>query len=427
MLDESVAESMDISGVIAPGDRWKMSVGAVRVLLLTHSYSPEVSPPQRRWDSFVYVIRMAGWRVNVVTPRTVEQFDSTSSNRRLRSIEVGPHGEHIRSYPSMKKPSHIAGKIAKNIVDGALMLPRALLQARPSIVIATVPALPTMFIGFIVATIFRRPLLLEMRDAWPDLISDSRILRWKWLTRLAHGAVRAVQRRATVVVTVTDGFADILARDGVRAVQTIHNGISTRHFEPLHDRPKRTDAKLHVLYLGNLGESQGLESVILASTMVPEHVKLRIVGGGTASDRLRRYAEKIDARIDFQAPARGDALRSHYEWADTCVVSLRDDWASFNHTVPSKIYELLSLGCHITGIVKGEAAQIISDAAAGDIVDHDPIHIADLWRQLLTDKQKLDVGKTGRDWVFEKASLEKLGEKYVDLINGIITSEKKHG
>ncbi|WP_220094079.1 glycosyltransferase family 4 protein [Arthrobacter sp. AQ5-05] len=399
----------------------------MRVLLLTHSYSPEVSPPQRRWDSFVYVMREAGWKVQVVTPRVELRTGTTEPNRWIGRAEVGAHGEIIRSYASLRKPRTILGKLIKNALDGTLMLPRALLQARPSVVIATVPALPTMFVGFIVARIFRRPLLLEMRDAWPDLITDSRILRWKWLTRLAHWGVREIQRRATIVVTVTDGFAKILSREGVPAVRTIHNGISTRNFEVLPSPPKRNNSKLHVLYLGNLGESQSLESVILASTMVSDGIQVRIVGAGTASERLKRYAETIDANIDFRSPARGDSLRSHYQWADTCVVSLRDDWASFNHTVPSKIYELMSLSRHITGIVTGEAARIISDASAGDIVDHDPNHIADLWQQLYRDKQRTDVGTTGRDWVFENASLEKLGQKYVELISGMTGRERDRG
>lgn len=403
-----------------------MSVGAVRVLLLTHSYSPEVSPPQRRWDSFVYVMRQAGWKVQVVTPRAESRHARVLSEGRLGAVEVGAHGEIIRSFVSLRKPRTIVGKLIKNAMDGALMLPRALLQARPTVVIATVPALPTMFVGYIVATVFRRPLLLEMRDAWPELISDSRILRWKWLTRLAHWAVRTIQRRATTVVTVTDGFAKILSREGVTAVRTIHNGISTRNFEVLPTLPERTDSKLHVLYLGNLGESQGLESVILASTMASNDIQVRIVGGGTASERLKRYAESIDANIDFRPPARGNALRSHYQWADTCVVSLRDDWASFNHTVPSKIYELLSLRLHITGIVTGEAARIISGAAAGDIVDHDPNHIADLWQELYRDRQRTDVGTIGRDWVFDKASLEKLGQEYVELITDMTRRESGH-
>ena len=53
-------------------------------------------------------------------------------------------------------------------------------------------------------------------------------------------------------------------------------------------------------------------------------------------------------------------------------------------------------------------------------MDHDPEHIADLWRKLSMDRKNLQVGETGRDWVFEKASLEKLGEKYVALIGSII-------
>ncbi|MHA7244481.1 glycosyltransferase family 4 protein [Paeniglutamicibacter antarcticus] len=393
-----------------------MSRDAVRVLLLTHSYAPETSPPQRRWDSFVRIMRRSGWDVTVVTPRTARpglRTEPWSNGHR------GSHGEKIRTYFSLGKPQTIAGKVIKHAVDGAAMLPRALFQPRPNVVIATVPALPTLFIGFAIAKFFRRPLIIEMRDAWPDLISESRILRWRWLTALAHIAVRAVQRRAALVVTVTDGFAKVLERDGVAAVQTIHNGISTRNFEPLQPRPKAPTPKLHVLYLGNLGESQGLESVIKASTLACDHVELRIVGRGTATERLRRYAESIGAGVRFEPAVRGNALRAHYQWADTCVVSLRDDWKSFEHTVPSKIYELLSLGCHITGIVKGEAAQIIANASAGNIVDHDPQHIAELWKQLASDRHLVEVGTAGRDWVFEKASLEKLGEKYVQLINEV--------
>ena len=78
-----------------------MSVGAVRVLLLTHSYSPEVSPPQRRWDSFVYVMRQAGWKVQVVTPRAESRHAQVLSKGRLGAVEVGAHGEIIRSFVSL--------------------------------------------------------------------------------------------------------------------------------------------------------------------------------------------------------------------------------------------------------------------------------------------------------------------------------------
>lgn len=396
-----------------------MSVGAVRVLLLTHSYSPEVSPPQRRWDSFVYVMRQEGWEVSIVTPRSVAKVLGSEPVRPFSVEEIGQHGELIRTYPSIKKPRRISGKVLKNFLDGALMLPQALFQERPTVVVATVPALPTMFVGFIVSRVLRRPLIIEMRDAWPDLISDSRILKWRWLTESAHKGVRLLQRQATLVVTVTDGFAAVLLEDGVQKVRTIQNGISTRSFEPLPVGNPNSAEMLNVLYLGNLGESQGLESIIKASALTAGKVQLRIVGSGTAHDRLVRYASQIGAKVEFQDPARGEALRAHYLWADSCVVSLRDDWKSFSHTIPSKIYELLSLGKHITGVVKGEAAHIITSAGAGDIVGHDAEEIATLWKELAAQRERLDVGSSGREWVFENASLEKLGKQYVEIITCI--------
>lgn len=391
----------------------------MRILLLTHSYFPESSPPQRRWDSFVYVMQNSGWQVTVVAPGAGIGANGAFQRRHMRDGESGLYGEDVRRIPTFRKSSSIWRKVSKHLLEAAMMLPRALLSPRPNVVIATVPALPTMFIGFFVACLFRRPLILEMRDAWPDLFTDSRVLRLKWLTKLAHLAVGAVQRRAALVVTVTDGFGQVLVREGVRRVHTIPNGISTRNLVPLPHASSHSDSKLHVLYLGNLGESQGLESIIRASTLARNEVSVRIVGGGTASERLRRFSGNLNATIDFQVAARGDVVRAHYQWADTCIVSLRNDWSSFDHTVPSKIYELLSVGRHITGVVKGEAAHIISASEAGDIVDHNPTHIADLWRNLLADRQRLDVGVRGREWVLENASLEKLGEDYMDLVRSI--------
>ncbi|BCW49566.1 hypothetical protein StoSoilB13_19080 [Arthrobacter sp. StoSoilB13] len=40
----------------------------LRLMLLTHSYWPEHSPPQRRWLSLTREFRKAGWDVDVVAP-----------------------------------------------------------------------------------------------------------------------------------------------------------------------------------------------------------------------------------------------------------------------------------------------------------------------------------------------------------------------
>ena len=41
---------------------------SLRITLITHSYWPEQSPPQRRWTAMIKEFTHSGWNVDVVTP-----------------------------------------------------------------------------------------------------------------------------------------------------------------------------------------------------------------------------------------------------------------------------------------------------------------------------------------------------------------------
>jgi len=109
-----------------------------------------------------------------------------------------------------------------------------------------------------------------------------------------------------------------------------------------------------------------------------------------------------------------------YESADTCIVSLRDDWKSFEATVPSKTYEVLSIGRHVTAVVRGEAARIVKNAGGGDVVAWKPEAIATLWRDLAADRQRLRVGVSGREWVEKNANYPVLAQEYMMLITSLV-------
>lgn len=109
-----------------------------------------------------------------------------------------------------------------------------------------------------------------------------------------------------------------------------------------------------------------------------------------------------------------------YASADTCVVSLRDDWKSFETTIPSKTYEVLAIGRHVTGIVKGEAARILEESGAGDIVPCTPEAVAALWESLAEDRVRLIRNVDGRQWVKDHADYPLLASRYMDLVRGLL-------
>ncbi|MPZ04578.1 glycosyltransferase family 4 protein, partial [Micrococcus luteus] len=96
-----------------------------RLLLVSHSYRPERTPPARRWGAVVAALRSAGWDVDVVAPGGVRPF-------------AGPDGEHV--LPTPRLPLGEAGRngrFAEAVVHALLAIPRGMATRRPDVVVAT--------------------------------------------------------------------------------------------------------------------------------------------------------------------------------------------------------------------------------------------------------------------------------------------------
>ncbi|MEU3330835.1 glycosyltransferase family 4 protein [Glutamicibacter creatinolyticus] len=383
----------------------------MRVLLLTHSFWPDASPPQRRWGAFTRVFAAAGHEVDVITPQVCDV-----DHVKCASGQAPPDGVRVHRYRSIHKPHTMAGKLVKHVLDAISSVPRALRTPKPDVVIATVPAIPTLVVGFLVSRLRRVPFVLDLRDAWPDLLKDSQVLRGLWLEPVVSRVLKYMIDRSDLVVTVTQGFARRLASSGTRKTATVSNGVEVEKYET-DLRPVPRGDKLRVLYLGNLGRSQGLDLVIRAAGMMKHDVELRIVGQGTEKTRMEWLAAQLGVQVEFRDPVYGPRVLEHYVWADTCLVTLRADWNSFEHTIPSKLYELLLLNRHITGLVKGEAAQMIAGSGAGHIVEQSQEALSRHFRALHSERSLLEIGQAGSEWVRQYASLSALGERYLQEIS----------
>ncbi|GAB3526605.1 hypothetical protein GCM10027402_25570 [Arthrobacter monumenti] len=261
-----------------------------------------------------------------------------------------------------------------------------------------------------------------MRDAWPDLAIDSRVVAGG-IKDVVNRVILAIQERAQLVVTVTDGFAATLRQRGIERVLNVSNGVDTKSITEL-DPPSTNTSRLEVLYLGNHGESQRLETIIRASAIVGERMRLTMVGHGTRRPALMELALALDAPVEFHQSVPGRQVMEYYRRSDSCVISLRDDWKSFETTVPSKTYEVLATGRHITGIVRGEAAAMLLAARSGDVVAADPQEIAKLWTELAVDRERLNTKSSGRQWTQQHADLNVLAGEYQVAIVNLLTGKR---
>ena len=398
----------------------------VRITLLTHSYWPEQSPPQRRWTAMVKEFSHSGWEIDVVTPVAHYPFGRRALPRRMAGrpfqLQKGQFTEKILRVPYLRHGNSRAARLVDQCYSALLSIPAGMIVRKPDVVIVTAPGLPSLAAGYVLARLRGVPLIVEMRDAWPDLARDARLVQGSVKSVVEH-VVEFVQQRADLVVTVTEGFAETLRARGIRNVATVSNGL---HLDaiPVLDAPELERPVFEALYLGNHGESQRLDVAIRASALVGDSMHLHMVGHGTQRPALEKLARELKAPVTFHAPLHGEAMMERYASADTCLVSLRDDWKSFETTVPSKTYEVLAVGRHVTAMVRGEAARIVADAEAGDIVPSDPEAMAALWRSLAADRGRLVRNGDSRQWVKTHAEYEQLAGRYMELISELVSKPR---
>lgn len=285
----------------------------------------------------------------------------------------------------------------------------------------------SLLAGRALAKHFDIPLVAEMRDAWPDLVAHTPGLGspgslTSALKRRVHTFVTRMQRRADAVVTTTDTFASVLRARGIERVTVIRNGTDARRYRSIEVADSRSESALRALYIGTIGRSQGLESVIAAAARLRAlsiPIEVRLVGQGADVGRLRRMNQRLGSPVSIVGQVDGSQVIDHYRWADTTIVSLRD-WEPFSWTVPSKLYELLAAGKHVTGLIAGEAAAILSEAGAGDLVAPGDVGgLVALWTDLQRDRSKLLIGSGGRAWVEEHASYDHIAQAYLQLLDSV--------
>jgi len=406
----------------------------MHVLLLTHHFPPENAAPQRRWDAFGRRFAAAGHRVSVVCPPP--HYPSGRLRRAHRreygvgTTQVTEYGARVHRTAYLQHGSDIVSRTLDHLVaaaDAVRVAMRATRGHRPDVIIATAPGIPTIIAGRVLGSLLGRPVVVEMRDAWPDLVTHTPGLAGErgvrgLVKRTIHRVMTRWQQGADHVVTTTQRFADVLEGRGIARPSVIRNGTAVERYARIGPRDPDHE-ELRALYMGNLGRSQGLEHVIRVAARMREagvRIDVRIVGHGADASRLRRLNAALGDPVDLRDHVPATEVAGHYEWADTTIVSLRD-WHPFEWTVPSKLYEMLATGRHVTGIVGGEAAEIVADSGAGDVVaPGDEDGLAALWALLAADRRRLETHGPGRAWAVEHCDYDRLAARYLGVLDRVV-------
>lgn len=412
----------------------------MKILVISQYWAPENGVPQRRWSWLTKILIEAGHEVAVLAPPPhylrQQSFQEWAQHRQKRQGDIsekGPSGETIIRSGYLPGGMSITQKVVNqvSVAFGGLkkVLSRngAIHDFEPDVIIGTVPALPTAVVAYLASKRLRAPFIIDLRDAWPELLEYSNqwnasvgevSFRQKLLSKgplqlvifLTDWVLRTVYRRAHSIIVTSADLADQLRNNGSKmpSIVTIRNVFPP---ETSVDRSQRNPSRmnsLNVLYAGTLGRAQNLENALLAASIAKDagvDVNLRFVGAGAAREQLECTAIRLGLNAQFLVRQGADSLADHYLWADTALVHLTD-WEPLSRAVPSKTYELMNQRVHISGVVDGETARLITELKAGDVVPPErPDLLAELWCALAKDTSSTQVSGDSAEWLTAEREL----------------------
>lgn len=299
------------------------------------------------------------------------------------------------------------------------------------IILTPSPPLTIGLSAWLLGSARRVPFIYNVQEIYPDIAVSLGVLRNQHLIRAMEWLERFIYDRSRVIVVISEWFRRRLLEKGVPSekLHVIPNFVDTDFIQPL-DRlnefssSQSLNSQFVILYAGNIGLTQGFETIFAAAQKLRHLPDLRflIVGDGTRRAWLEnQLAQESLPNVSLLPYQPRSLVPQIYASSDLCLVPLKKGTAQ--ETFPSKIYTIMSAGRPVitSADPDSELTWVVGKANCGWAVPPDDpgalaasIEWAYRHRSILKEKEQ-----NGRRYVVTHHSRKAVVRQYDELIRQI--------
>lgn len=407
----------------------------MRIVVLCPHFAPDVAPTGAVMTRVVEELATRGHELEVVTslPWYREHRIERGYEGRLVRREDTPWGGITRLHPFPAEDKKDVARRAVAFVGftalAALFGSRVARRSHVDAVLAVSPPLTLGLAGAWVARLSGAGFVFNVQDVYPDAAVALGVLKSRRLIRLAHALERACYRRADAVTVLSEDMrANVAARTDVpERVRVIPNfvdpdAVRPQPIEGSYRREHGLVGKTVVMYAGNVGLSQALDTVIDTAAVLTYESDLVFVihGHGAARAGLEIRARGLP-NVVFVDPVPESRLSDVLSAADIHLVPLKRGLA--RASVPSKIYSIFAAARPVIASVDegSELARLVERAGAGLAVPpDDPEALAQaIARLAASSNDRREMGQAARKFIEGWASPSAVAERYETLFREV--------
>lgn len=305
------------------------------------------------------------------------------------------------------------------------------LRAGPTdIVMGTTPPIFQAVSAWIVAALRNRPLLLEVRDLWPEFAIGMGVLRNPLLIWLSRRLENFLYRRASHILVNSPAYRDYVITKGVprNKVTLICNGVNPDMFDPdargeSVRRKWNSQGSFVATYAGALGAANDIATLLRAADRLRDHQEIRfiLVGDGKEKQNLEAQARKMELpNVIFAGAHSKSEMPGILAASDVCVAILQNI-PMFKTTYPNKVFDYMAAGRPIVLAIDGVIRDVIEKSGGGIFVPPgDDETLAHSILQLSIDRDKAAaMGAAARRYVMKYFNRNDQAEQFALLLGRV--------
>ncbi len=347
----------------------------MHVFIITQYYPPEIGAAASRWGDFSKILVNNNHKVTVLceAPHYPLSNYYAGYKNSWSNIEKPKNNLTVirsKAYASNRKT------FFKKIFHYTVFAISAILNFRKvkkfDLLIVSSPPLFTGLVGIFIRSVYKKRFWLDIRDLWPDSALELGQLKKGFLYNCSKKLERKIYESAEGFIFPVPGFKKYLKSFpkiiSEKPMIELMNGVSKDFVLRSKSIKVIKDNKFTVLYSGNMGLAQDLETIIKSAELLKNHdIEFRFIGDGVKKTELKSLARMYENKIYFHESLSRDELIKYIKKASVCLVPLKEK-KIFESAIPSKMFEYMACEKPIILSVKGEAKKILELSNAGTAI-----------------------------------------------------------
>ncbi|MGI4789019.1 MAG: glycosyltransferase family 4 protein [Janthinobacterium lividum] len=410
----------------------------MRILFLTMYYKPDNAATGILMAELAEELALHGHDVRVIT--SMPHYSTNSIwpeyrgkwSKRERQGAILVH--RVWSYVPVHK-DRLLPRFFSYLSFTLLSASAGLLMPRPDVIVTPSPSPPLTngISAYLLGRLRGIPFISNIQDIYPDVAIRMGVMKSPAVIAAYKKLEKFVYAHSHAITVISEGFQRNLTAKGVPAdkISVIPNFIDAAFVSP---HPRRNDFsaeqgwddKFVVLFAGNVGMSQGLDTVLEAAGLLRDTPDLvfAIVGNGASKPALIAQVAAMGlSNVQFLPYQSYDHVPILYSSADVGLIPLRRGFS--NDSVPSKLFTIMGVARPVIASVDAhsETAEVIDESKCGVCIEpEDPKALAAAIISVFSDSKRAEeMGRRGRQYVEAHYTRTSVAHQYEAIFSRLLS------